>query len=229
MTFCVLGENCSVYDRAAKCPGVSLYNPLCEGCRNRSDSELNLLRYDYLDLSQIIPRADGHSDAKIARPKPESSPPIDMQVFTLRSNLVWVVRKSEVHLRAFRGDRPAPDLPMREGFALDHSVRYLRSKVDDLALLPDYAGPMGNDGEQCSGVELLLMVGSLHRQARRVCGLDPRTISVPGFCPQCSAQALRRHDDDPDRVWCVQCRHTLSQGAYLAAQRMQFAPSQLRP
>jgi hypothetical protein len=216
MTFCVLGENCSVFDRAAKTPGISRFNPLCEGCRNRAKRELNQLRYDYVDLSQLIPKKDGQTEAKIARPKPESSPTIDVAVYTLRSDIAWQVTGAEVRLRVHLGDRSLPGDPRREGYSLDASIRYLEPRVQDLARLP----PL----EDWGGPEYLVLFGELHRRSRRVCGLDPRTVSVPGFCPSCSVPSLRRHDDDPERIWCARCQGQLSREDYFAAQRMQFAP-----
>lgn len=227
MTFCVLGENCSVWDRHSELPGVSLYNPLCEGCRNRAASELNLLRYDYVDLSQLIPKRDAHSEAKIARPKPESSPPLDVAVLTLRSDIAWHCRVAEVRLRAFRNDRERFALPVREGFGLEASVRYLQCRADELARMPGMANV--DDETGFSGVDYLVLFGDLHRRARKVCGLDPRTVTVPGWCPTCGVSSLRRHDDNPDKVWCGRCRLTLSKEDYYQAQRMQFAPSQVRP
>jgi hypothetical protein len=190
---------------------------------------LNLLRYDYVDLSQLIPKPDGFSEVKVSRPKPKSVPPLDVSVFTLRGRLAWVCQKSEDHLRAFVGAQRRVVLPVREGFSLDSSIRYLQPRVDDLALLPAEFGPIGEDWEQCSGVDLLLMVGELHRQARRVCGLDPRTISVPGDCPGCAVPSLRRHDDDPERIWCQRCHLQLSKVGYYSATRMQYAPSPQSP
>lgn len=223
MTFCVLGENCSVFDRLAKTSGLSRHNPLCEGCRNRAQRELNLLRYDYVDLSQLIGKSDGSSDVKISRPKPESSPAIDLAVFTLRSRIAVSCRQAEDALRVMHGFPPI-SLRMREGYRLADSVFFLSPRVDDLARMPLVLGEWGDDGAALDGPQVLLLFGFLHRRARRVCGLDPRVVGVPGHCPSCSATALRRHDDDPERVWCGFCQVRLSREDYFAAQRMQFAP-----
>lgn len=186
--------------------------------------ELDLLRFDYVDLSQLVSKKDGHSEVKISRPKPESSPPLDMLVVTLRWDMVWTTRKAEDHLRAHIQDRPRVDLPVREGFSLDCSIRYLSPRVDDLARLPEAAGPVGEDGMVYSGVDLLRLIGVLHSQARKVCGLDPRTITVPGDCPSCAAPSLRRLDDNPEKIWCVHCHLRLSKDDYYRVQRLQFAP-----
>lgn len=216
MMFCILAENCSVFDRNTKTSGLSRHNPLCEGCRNRSKRELNLLRYDYVDLSQLIAKSGGLSEAKISRPKPESSPTVDLSILTLRSEIWGTAAWAENALRTHLGMLRVPT-KVREGYGLSDAVFYLEPRVDALARMPAVDGDL-------SGAELLLMLGELHRRARRVCGLDPRTIQVPGWCPSCSVPSLRRHDDDPERVWCAACNLQLAKEDYYAAQRMQFAP-----
>lgn len=225
MTFCVLAEECSVYDRTAQLPGIARSTPLCEGCRRRSESELNLLRYDYVDLSQLIPARDGHSDAKIARPKPASKPTIDLQVFTLRGEIAYALRVTEVALRVYLGDRVPAELPVREGFAMDNSIRYLQPRVDELAGMPATEAHWRLSGtvtETLSGPEVLLLLGRLHHRARKICGLEPMTITVPGMCPSCSTASLRRKDDDDDKIWCIHCRLVFSKEMYFQSQRMIF-------
>lgn len=226
MTFCVLGANCSVYDRSKKIAGVSLHKQLCEGCRMRAVSELNLLRYDFVDLSQMIPKRDSIPEANIARGKPESSVPFDVAVFALRDEIVWTLTKAEDHLRALLGDDIGVRVPARDGYAIEASVRYLVTRVDELTALSAMYGPVGEDMENLSGVDLLSRFGSLHRRSRRACGLDAGVVSVPGYCPGCGLTSLRRHDDEPGRIWCARCPQRLGQEGYYAAQRMQFAPSQ---
>jgi hypothetical protein len=224
MTFCVLGENCSVFDRHTKTSGLSLRSPLCEGCRNRARRELDLLRFDYVDLSQLIAKSDGRSEAKISRPKPESSPTIDLSVFTLRSQIVELARAAETAVR-IRQHTPSTASPwVREGFALSSSIAFLYPRVDELALTASVPARWDDDLGDLDGPQTLYTVGVLHRRARRVCGVDPRTIRVPGLCPSCSAPTLCRHDDDPQRLWCAACHIQLDEQQYYAAQRMQFAP-----
>lgn len=181
-----------------------------------------MLRYDYVDLSQLIPKKDSFSESKISRPKPESSPPLDIAVFTLRSDLAWYCVGAEVRLRSRLGMLHAGYRPMREGYGLDAAVRFLSPRVDELAAMPAMA-------DLISGVEYLMAFSDLHRRARKVCGLDPRTISVPGDCPKCLTPTLRRHDDNPDRIWCARCPTVMTKQGYYAATRMQYAPSQPAP
>lgn len=224
MTFCVLDQNCSVFDRRTETSGISFRNPLCEGCRNRSRRELHLLRYDYVDLSQLIAKRDSNSEAKITRPKPGSAPVIDVDVFTLRSAIAQVVQLAEEGLRWHLGMVHVVQ-PVREGYGLSASVAFLGPRVDDLARMPAKVALWASETPSAmDGAQVLVLVGELHRRARRVCGVDPKVIRVPGNCPSCSVPALRRHDDDPERYWCQMCNLQVSRADYLAAQRMIFSP-----
>lgn len=224
MTFCVLGIQCSVFDPVEQLPGVAYAAPLCEGCRRRAESHLNLLRYDYVDLSQLVPRAERRAEVRIARPKPASSPPLNMGVFGLRARIAWVVLLAEQALREHVGElHAALPLPVREGYALDTAVRYLQPRVDQLAVLPATSAYWDVAGEQrveLDGAGVLAVFGVLHRSARKACGLDAAVITLPGDCPKCRASSLRRSADEPGKVWCVHCRVTLTGAEYLQHVRL---------
>lgn len=228
MTFCVLDSNCSVFDAALKLPGHSDRTAICEGCHNRMHSELNLLRYDYVDLSQLVARADGHSDTKISRPKPESVPPIDMGIFTLRGQIAYTLMITDRSVREYLGERQqSGELTVREGFAVDRSIRYLQPRVYELGEMPatwHHWDMTGEHATELTGPQAMLLLSALHRKARRACGLEARSIAVPGYCGSCQAPALMRADDNPERIWCRQCRATVTSSEYLAQQRMVFAP-----
>lgn len=222
MTFCILAEDCFVFDRLTSTSGSAYRNSLCEGCRNRAERELNLLRYDYVDLSQIVAKKDGHSETKISRPKPESSPPLDLEVLTLRSQIADVVHEAELAVRLHLRMNHAY-LPAREGYLLASGIAYLSPRVNDLARVPGLPNPCGVD-EVLNGRQILVLIGALHRRAQRMCGITPRTLTVPGSCPRCRGPSLRRHDGDPEQIWCATCNMRLSKPDYYAALRMQFAP-----
>lgn len=228
MTFCVVAENCVVFDRATKLPGLSPSHSLCYGCDSSFRRELNCLRYDYVDLSQLIPKADGRNDeANIFRPKPESSPPLAMGPFHLRARIAYLVQVAERTLRDHLGDSAHSPMPCREGFALDQAIRYLSGHVEALSRLPgiwDHWADDDGGSVELSGLSVLMLFGRLHKAARVMCGLDSRTITVPGECPTCAVPSLRRVADDADRIWCVHCRATMTSDEYLKRMRMQFAP-----
>jgi hypothetical protein len=182
-----------------------------------------------LGVAQLMSRRQVLSEAEISRPKPGSSPPIDIQVFTLRSVIAEVAQTAERELRRHLGMLHA-SVPVREGYGLSDAVGFLHPRVDDLARLPPVGALWGSqraaDGvevQELTGVQVLVLLGSLHRQARRVCGVDPRTVRLPGLCPTCSVPALTRSQDDLGRVWCGHCQARYTQQQYFAAQQMLFA------
>lgn len=218
VTFCALGEHCSVYDSSAKLSGYCHAAPICQGCKDRSEMELNQLRLDYVDLSQLVPRSQIHSDSQIHRPKPESSPPINVGVFTLRGEIAYVVRLGADALRRDLGSSVPRGLPVREGFGLDTDIRYLVPHVEDLAELGPITACWAMDDPTpipLTGVQILALFSLLHRRARRVLGLASRVLTIPGSCPRCAVSALRRSDDDAEKVWCNNCQVRISRGDYL--------------
>lgn len=232
MSYCLLGENCVVYDPGADMPGLAETHFLCLGCHEATRNTLNLLRYDYVDLSQIIAKIDARSDGKIFRPKPESAPPINMAVFTLRGDIAWYVGMLAITVRRATGGAPRiHHMPVREGYALDHDVRYLVERVPAIASLPateaHWLSSMDTP-QPYDGRDMVMQLSWLHRAARRLCGTETRTITVPGHCPDCQTPSLRRESDDTDKIWCVHCRIKLSQDEYLAAIRLQL-PSLRNP
>lgn len=226
MVFCVLGDNCVVYDSHTKLAGVAVNSPICRGCHDATRATLNLLRYDYIDLSQLIPKPDTRSDGKIFRPKPESSPPINVAAWTLRGQIAYVVGVVAQVVRREMGCTPRTlNAPVREGFALDGDVRFLLERVDTIAMLPGiehYWLQESADVDNLDGPQIIGVLHALHRRARMMCGLDPRTITVPGDCPACETPSLRRPDDDPDRVWCQHCRQKMTAEEYNRAMRLQI-------
>lgn len=220
MRFCFLDENCAVYDRHSKVPGISQHWVICEGCTNRIRSDLNLLRFDFLDLSNQMVPAETRNDTQIFRPKPESSPPLDMQALALRDDIVSLLTAAEDAVRALCLDRPR-QARVRDGYAVDQAVRYLSERTDTLAIVEAMDGPDG----PVSGLEAVVLLGAVHRRVRRLVGLLEPVVKLPGACPKCGAYgALRRRDDGKDRVWCQNCRISMTKDDYYAACRMQFAP-----
>jgi hypothetical protein len=219
-SFCSLDANCSVFDRATKLPGIARTSEICQGCVNRSRRELGMLRYDYVDLSQLIVPADSRSDAHIFRPKPESSPPIDLHAFTLRSQIAEAVVATEEAVRRLAGYR-ANCAPTREGWAVDHAVRFLSERIDSIASVRSvFYGPESD----ADGLTMLLEFGGLHRAAQRVVGLLAPTVGLPGDCPKCAVPALRRRADVENHVWCAHCHLSMTRVDYYRACQMQFAP-----
>lgn len=227
MTFCVMDTDCAVYDHHTKMAGLAYHNPLCQGCRDQLRGDLNLLRYDYVDLTQLIPSADTRNEiGKIYRPKPESKPPINTAVYNLRAQIAWFVAilAGEIRRHLGAGDLRT-DLPVREGYALDHNVRWLAERVDDIAAMPATDGYFDAsmwEKVQLDGPAMVGQIRALHRSARRMCGTDPRCVTLPGFCPDCNTPSLRRYDDNVDKIWCVRCKLQMDAAEYGRTVRLQI-------
>lgn len=226
--FCILGANCAVYDRPTQLAGLCYSDPICTACENRGRQELNMLRYDYVDLSQLMPKPDSRGEVRIFRPLPESSPPISVAVFALRTEVAYVVAHTSETLRQFLGRRTGRAWPTREGWRLDQDVAFLINHVGDIARIPATTLMWSTEALEPTartGADMLLVIGDLHRRVRKLCGLDPRTISVPGYCPECHLPALMRQEDDVDTLWCNNCRTRLSSFDYSNLVKMQLPPT----
>jgi hypothetical protein len=208
-----------------KLPGICLSIAICEGCRNRTISELRMLRLDYVDLTQILPPSSVMSQVKIFRPKPESVPPLNLPAFTLRHHIAHVVLLADHHVRLRYGPRLQP--PAREGAALDHALRHLETRVGDLAGLgvsEGYWDPSAELTSDLDGPGMLLLLGLLHRRARVMLGLNAPTLALPGECPNCQVAALRHRADEPQRVWCQACKTALDRSLYLEIVSLRIRP-----
>lgn len=208
-----------------KIPGVCISICICQGCRNRTISELRMLRLDYVDLTQMLPPSSVVSQVKIFRPKPESTPPLNLPAFTLRHRIAHAVLLADHHVRLRYGPKLTP--PAREGAALDHALRHLETRVGDLASLgvtEGYWDPSAELRTALDGPGMLLLFSELHRQARVMLGLNAPTLLMPGECPNCQVAALRQRADEPQRVWCQACKTALDRTSYLDIISLRIRP-----
>lgn len=222
MTTCIMGPHCSVFDAVLKIPGVVYFQPICEGCRTRTVGELRMLRLDYLDLTQALPKSDRRNDVTIFRPKPESSLPLNLQVFTLRHQIAHAVILAEASVRGV----PRPG-PVREAVAMSEALYYLENHVGPLASLTateDYWDVDSGLTDVLDGPQVLLWFTALHRRARLILGLAPRTVGVSGYCPRCSSAQLCRHEDDESRYWCAACKLTMDRETYMQVKAVKTGP-----
>ena len=204
-SFCRLAEQCENYDRVSHLPGLSLGYNLCDPCLAHSTGDVSALIFDYLDLSQLIARRDGHSESKISRPKPASMPPIDLNIDTLRRQMAVALVDAEMMLRRACGIPVRINLHVRDGFSVQQAVSFLAPRVDALAGVSAVPG-WTDEGDPPSGVQVLLSLRDLHRTAQRVVGVTDLTISLPGPCPRCHVSALSRRNGS-GTVDCGSCRY----------------------
>lgn len=223
--YCEFLNRCAVYDSKLELPGMVGENSICSACIARGRRDVRMLRYDFVDLTQLLVPRDGRGDEGIFRPKPESSLPLDLGVLSLRDDLVQVVGTVERRLRsANRCALPRYHQAARDGYRLDQGVEYVSEHVPLLASLTDtvieYDPPYGATTSQYDGLGTLTLFRRLHRRVSLISGLVERVRTMPGDCPQCAATALRRVDDS-DVVWCASCSLRMTPAAYLEHVRLQ--------
>ena len=181
---------------------------ICPACEAHYRRVLGLLVYDYVDLSQQLGESGASSEAKIARPKPQSRPPINLHAHTVRSAIADTLRFWETCTVVQLG-HTQPDPRVREGFAVRRAAGYLARHLHALSMLdiePDTGAgiEVGATPNEAAGVAALAQLEHLHEAARRVCGLTAKKISVPGHCPGCASATLTRVDGS-DTVRCGRC------------------------
>lgn len=214
---CVMASGCVALDRASGLSAPAFTRALCEDCERVAHSDVSLLRYDYVDLSQLIARQDAPGDAKIARPKPRSTPPINLDVDALRSEIATTLWIWEQPVRWAVGLPPRPPAgATRDGWTVDHAVRVIAPRVQVLAALPEIgAYHDGRDQPMAwvDGLTGLTRLRDLHRRSRHHTGLLARNVALPGECPKCAAHALSRRDGT-EAVTCGNCRGSWSYEEY---------------
>lgn len=223
---CLLATQCVAFDRRTGVAAETIgRRSLCPDCERVCHSDVALLRYDYVDLSQLIARREGHGDAKIARPKPRSQPPIDLDVDALRTEIAQALWTWEQPVRWAAGLPPRSTSPARDGWRVDNAVAVISPRVELLASLPEIgAYHDGRDAPMTwvDGLGGLTRLRELHRYARRHTGLIVANVGLPGECPKCAAHALyRRHGCDD--VTCGNCRSAWEYAEYSRYVRLMIA------
>jgi hypothetical protein len=204
---CLFDEMCFDYDSTTRMAATTFGYNLCPMCHTRSVGAVSALVFDYVDLSQMIERRQGHSDSKIARPKPESAPPIDLVVDTLRSDIAEALESCEYVVREVRREHVASLGATRQGHRVQRAARLVSRHVEQFAglALPAWFQISDDDGgPPFCGVDALLMVRRLHDQARRLLGVTDLVITLPGYCERCRLSTLRRRNGS-DTVQCAAC------------------------
>jgi hypothetical protein len=213
-SLCSFGSACESFDKSTAAAGATYGFHICNRCLAHYVGDISALLFDYLDLSQIIARRDGHSESKISRPKPASVPPIDLNVDAARSAIAEALGLVEMDLRTATGTRPRYTLHARSGYNVQQAVAFIAPRVDTLAGLQDLPSwSDAYDHEDATGVSALTDLSRLHRRARRMCGLSELTIALPGYCEKCHVAALSRRDGS-DTVHCGSCGFAQPWDAY---------------
>lgn len=208
--FCTLGAFCDSRDRKTGRPGESHGYNLCELCAEKALGDVAGLLYDFVDLSQVIARRDGRSDVKISRPKPESIPPIDLAVDTMRSDVEQALLRAEMMVR-YADQLPARDgSNARAGYNVDQAVRIVLPRLELLAGLYLLQPPV-------TGPAVINELRSLHRRARTLLGRNELKVALPGACPKCKVVSSLSRRDGSDTVSCGSCEHRMTRDQYQQA------------
>lgn len=194
---CLLAEQCERFDTIAKLPATTDGRNLCETCERHCAGDINALVYDYVDLSQLIAKRNTIVESDITRPRPRSTPPIDLRIDTLRSDIALALIVAEVAVRRACQLPARPNRHVRDGFNVQQAVRVVAPRTDLLAGLD-------TDDPDEPGTALLGRLRALHRTARRVTGVAELRIALPGICPKCQMHALSRRDGS-ETVTCGGC------------------------
>ncbi|MDP8971186.1 MAG: hypothetical protein M3N52_11975 [Actinomycetota bacterium] len=232
MTHCVRGVDC--LDRDPGGWGAPLGRdpgPLCRQCADRATSTLYWLPDDYTELTQIIARRNSPNDAKIMRPRPGPTPPIDLAIDTVRNRIVWVATIWEDIVREHADLPPKPAGKTRESYELGRAATILAPRVNTLAGIgptDSYtdgldAGPVTRDGAYA-----LDQLIRLHKLARTLVGATVRVLRLPGECPRCHAWTQCRADGS-DTVHCQTCEHRWPYPDYTRHVRAKLALTNPQP
>lgn len=207
----VSGRRCMFGDDCAE-PGWlgDDHDPMCPSCYRGVAAAIDALPHDYLMLSRDLIKTGGTPDEAIARPKPKSTPPLDLGVDDLMRRLVWTAGIWEFHVRDHLGLQELPMESMRPGWLLNRAALCLVRHLPDLIRLPPvlaYLDGPDHDPVNRDGIDAALTFVHLHRRALARLGLVEPVFQLPGPCPGCNAPALRRVAGR-EHVWCEQCKRS---------------------
>lgn len=140
---------------------------------------------------------------------------IDLHADSLAHEIAYtaVVWEIAVRDRAGLSDSIGQDV-MPGGRELAVAARTLAAHYSVLlALGPTDHMSFDRQPTTADGIDAIIGLAGLHKQARSHIGADARTTNVAGVCPNCGAEQLK-HRDGGD-VRCGRCRASWSYEAYL--------------
>lgn len=186
---CAFGADCESNPHTA---WISTGGKLCRECAANTCRDIGLLVYDYVDLSQRIPKNNRLPETRIARPKPGSTVPLDLRIITVRETIVdqlihWEARV-RLHLR-----EPEPSRQARDGFLVQRAALTVGAHVRLIAGLPD-------------GLDGLRALRITHRRAVKIVARTVRTVPLPAECPDRTCRQRRLSTREGTQVvTCAGC------------------------
>lgn len=215
--YSALGLGCLSRQRANEtgCWGRS---GLCQTCERKTERIVGQLPASVQQLTLSLARACAPSDGPAPPNKPASTPPINLTIDALRTEIVYTAAIWEEIVRENQNLSPRRKGSMRDGISIRTSVAILKPRTALLATLPAAEGYFhGVEAEPSrrTGLEGLRRLVLLWDLTREALGLTRIEIALPGHCPDCGAPALRRYDAG-STVWCEACRGRWPYAEYTA-------------
>jgi hypothetical protein len=211
---CVAAGRCRAIDGEGYAAPVDRL-PLCERCMADGLRYLDWLVWDYVDLEGMIPRW-GVGGEKVSG-TPEPSVPIALAPEALQRRIWLTLTTWEEIVRDHLGLSELAPGSVRDGWAVQRAVKFLRVRLDELAAVgatptwlhgPDDEGPV-----EMTGAEAIQEFIRLGRSARAMLGLTRLTHVMPGACVSCGQTALQR-EDGSDTVYCTGCQNVITLDDY---------------
>jgi len=207
---CALGEHCHSGN------DTPIRRHLCVVCEYDHARDVRALVYDFVDLTQLIPRGRHLPTDAISRPKPGPTLPLDANILALRDDIRLILTHWELRMR-WAQRLFVPPGAVRDGHAVQRAVDIIAPRVDAIAGIRDNEGGPADPSPYDTGVLALLRMRELHGVARARVGHHARTIALPGQCPDriCRAETLTRLDGS-DTVTCRTCGNAWTYPDYQA-------------
>ncbi len=206
MNRCLFGRECLQRHNNEPAP-VDTFS-LCPACRTDSFEDITNLRRDYAELGDRLEKVQRPAEVYVSGNKPGSSPPINLAVDTLRSDISRTALDAEDVVRDVAGMWPRSPLRPR-AFDVDVALRVVAGHVEDLAaarVVPTWVTTARR------GFDLLRALRRLHRHCGRLLGRD--TLQpLPGMCPGCHAHAIGR-EEGSSLIGCRACGRYLGWEEY---------------
>lgn len=162
-------------------------NTLCDRCTSAVAAAVAGLWQDYLGLDQLVTEPTTGAASEIRSPSPTPALPIDIHTDALKVELETVVGHAAAAITSHAPPR-----------AFVTAITLVENNLDTLLRAPRHPVVMWNRaGDRrerfiVDGIDIALKLGSLHRRARMILGVDRGKDRMPVPCPRCEARRLVR-------------------------------------
>lgn len=224
-TRCAADSRCVAWDSVARQPAWTDGAPLCVDCLTVCGQDIGRLVADYVALEQVL--APGSGGGEFVSGTRERPVPLRLGVEALQARMLHVLTTWEAVVRDVCGLSDSVEDGVRDGWAIQAAVKILEPRVRRLAALGAtevYPTGCEDDPTDMTGMEALLAMRDLHRDAHRMLGLTRKVNRLPGECPRCGLGTLvapdgtehpaLARDNGKDEVVCQACGHWMEREEY---------------